>query len=87
VRQSEYVDRLVERLLAPLRQSGQYDGTAIVILSDHGYRFHGHERDLLQIPFIAKHAGQHTKVDASEPERGEVLLKRFLESACDPGLR
>jgi hypothetical protein len=84
VRQTAFVDRLVERLLAPLRQSGQFDATAVAVLSDHGYRFRGRERDELQIPFIAKRPGQKTRIDVSEPERGEVLLKRFLESACDP---
>jgi hypothetical protein len=82
VRQTGFVDRLLERLLAPLRRSGQYDSTAIAVLSDHGYRFRGGERDPLQIPFIAKHAGQRARVDVSEAERGEVLLKRFVETAC-----
>jgi hypothetical protein len=83
VRQTAFVDRLLERLLAPLRRSGQFDSTAIVVLSDHGYRFKGSERDPLQIPFIAKRAGQRGRIDISEAERGEVLLKRFVETACE----
>jgi hypothetical protein len=82
-RQTMFVDRLLERLLEPLRRSDRYDTTAIVVLSDHGYRFHGRERDPLQIPFIGKRAGQTARIDVSEAGRGEVLLKRFVETACE----
>ena len=84
VRQTAFVDRLLERLLAPLRDAGQYDSTAIVILSDHGYRFQGGSATPAD-PVHRQECGAEGEDDASEPAQGEMLLKRFLETACDPG--
>ena len=41
VRQLQYTDRLVGELLTGLEQSGVYDASHVVLLSDHGFRFGG----------------------------------------------
>ncbi len=82
VRQLQYADRLVGELVAPLRATGAYETTTVVILSDHGFRFGGRERDPLHIPFMVKLAGQHARVDVATAARGESLLKEIVEGSC-----
>jgi hypothetical protein len=85
VRQLAYVDRVVGETLSGLRQSGTYDRSTIVLLSDHGWRFGGTtERDVLHVPFIAKFPNQRERRDISESEQGELLLKQVLEQSCSP---
>ena len=81
-RQLRYVDRLVGDLLGTLRRNGTFDGTTIVILADHGYRFGEGERDPLHIPFIVKAPGQQDRVVVDASLRGESLLKQVLEGSC-----
>jgi len=81
-RQVRYVDTLFGRLMQHMREEGTYDGTTIVVLADHGFRFGGAERNPLQIPFIVKKAGQKDRVDVEVPMRGELMLKQVLEEAC-----
>jgi hypothetical protein len=83
--QVRYADRLFGRLMQRMRDQGTYDGTTIVLLADHGFRFGGAERDPLQIPFIVKKAGQGTAMSIDAPVRGELMLKSVLEDACRPG--
>lgn len=85
VRQLQYVDRLVGELVAHMREAGTYDGTTVVILSDHGYRFGGRERDPLHIPFIVKGAGQRTSATVTASIPGESLLKQVVQDACVRG--
>ena len=59
-----------------------YETTTVVILSDHGFRFGGRERNPLHIPFIVKHAGEQMTVDVTSADRGERLLKEIVESSC-----
>lgn len=82
VQQLQFVDRLVGDLVDHLHSNGEYETTTVVILSDHGFRFGGRERDPLHIPFIVKHAGQQTRVDLTPAERGERLLKEIVERSC-----
>jgi len=82
VRQLQYVDRLAGELLDHLRSTGTYETTTVVILSDHGFRFGGRERDPLHIPFMVKLAGQHERVDVTTALRGERLLKDVVEGSC-----
>lgn len=82
VRQLQYVDRLVGDLVARLRSTGAYETTTVVLLSDHGFRFGGRERDPLHIPFMVKLAGQHDRVNVTSASRGERLLKDIVEGSC-----
>jgi hypothetical protein len=81
-RQVRYVDRLFGQLLEGLRRAGAYDGTTVVVLADHGYRFGGRDRDPLQIPFIVKRAGQQQRAEVRAERQGETLLRDILAGAC-----
>lgn len=61
-----WVDDAVGSLMAELKRSGMYDGTLVVLLSDHGEEFwehgsvgHGHTlyEELLHVPFLVKLPG------------------------------
>ena len=80
--QVEYVDRLLGELMEALRREDAYDGTTVVVLADHGYRFGGRERDPLQIPFIVKHAGQRQRAEVRAEHQGATLLREILANAC-----
>jgi arylsulfatase A-like enzyme len=81
-RQVGYVDRLFGSLMQHMHAEGTYDGTTIVVLADHGFRFGGAEKNSRQIPFIVKRAGQRTREDVSTPMAGELLLKQVLQTSC-----
>ena len=81
-RQVRYVDSLFGRLMEHLRAEGTYDGTTVVVLADHGFRFGGAERNPFQIPFIVKHARQRDRKEVTTPMAGEQLLKQVLENSC-----
>jgi choline-sulfatase len=69
-----WVDDAVGSLIAELKRSGMYDGTLVVLLSDHGEEFwehgsvgHGHTLydELLHVPFLVKLSGSAPRtVDA-----------------------
>jgi phosphoglycerol transferase MdoB-like AlkP superfamily enzyme len=80
--QVKYVDRLLGALMEELRRDGAYDGTTVVVLADHGYRFGGRERDPLQIPFIVKEAGQQSRAEVRAEREGATLLRETLAGAC-----
>jgi hypothetical protein len=82
VGQLGYVDRLVGEIVAGMRQEGSFDRSTVIVLADHGYRFGGHERDTLHIPFIVKRAGQTTRDDVTAPQRGERLLRDIVGGSC-----
>jgi hypothetical protein len=82
VRQVAYVDRLVGDLLARLDRDPRFAAATVAVLSDHGFRFGGRERDPMQIPFIVRHPGQRTRVDVTAPEHGEILLRDIVTGAC-----
>ncbi len=77
-----YVDRLFGTLMQHMHADATYDGTTIVVLADHGFRFGGAEKNPLQIPFIVKKAGQRAREDVRTPMAGELLLKQVLEQSC-----
>jgi len=82
VRQLRYVDRLVGDFVDHLRSTGAHETTTVVLLSDHGFRFGGRERDPLRIVFMVKLAGQHEKAAVATASRGERLLKEVVEGSC-----
>jgi hypothetical protein len=82
VDQVRYADRLFGELLTDLEESGADETSTIVLLSDHGFRFGGRESDPRHIPFVVRRAGQRERADVWTEERGELLLRRVLESAC-----
>ena len=85
-RQIDYVDRLLGEFRIYLEQAGLYDRSTVILLSDHGWRFGGgNEPDPLHVPFIARMPGQPQRVDVTDPQRGEVLLKQVLEASCPVG--
>jgi hypothetical protein len=83
VRQLGYVDRLVGDIVGGMQRDGTFDDSTLVILADHGYRFGGRERDKLHIPFIVKRAGQTTRADVAERQRGELLLRNIVGGSCE----
>ncbi len=70
VLQMQFVDRLVGRLLARLRQTGLYDKCLLVVAADHGICFNVNDSrrsitpanlpDILSIPLFLKTPGQTT---------------------------
>ncbi len=69
-----YVDLLIGRLIARLHQQGLYDSSLIVVVADHGARFHAggsrrgtsgaHFADILNVPLIVKLPGQKRGVQS-----------------------
>ncbi len=67
-----YVDALVGRLLAKLRQQDLYDSALIILVADHGASFrpgasrrgwtHEHFADILNVPLLVKLPGQQQGV-------------------------
>ncbi len=71
--QVKYVDKLVGDLLTTLEESGTFDDTMVVVVSDHGLTFTpGHRRgvpstptnapDVLPVPLFVKYPGQREGV-------------------------
>lgn len=81
-RQVRFTDRLLGELMQRLESARTFDGTTLVVLSDHGFRFGGRETDARHVPFIVKATGQHAPSTVATPERGETLLPQVLRSAC-----
>jgi hypothetical protein len=82
VRQTQYVDGLVDAVLAHMRAEGSYDRTTLVILSDHGFRFGGRDRDPRHIPFLVKEAGQTEGRGNDEPHQAAELLRDLVADSC-----
>jgi hypothetical protein len=84
-RQVRYADRLLGDVVDRMQRDGSFDSTTLVVLSDHGYRFGGRDRDPLHIPFIVKAAGQHAaRIDTSARPAAE-LLRSLVTQACPAG--
>jgi len=82
VRQLQFVDTLVGRITDALARRGDLARSWVVVLSDHGYRFGGRERDPARVPFIVKAPGQVDRAEVRDPERAEQLLIRTVRDAC-----
>lgn len=82
VREVEYVDGYVGRLVEALRGAGLYDDTVIVFTSDHGealgeHGFVGHVENLfdemLHVPLIVKPAAGSTALPLLDASRDELV--------------
>jgi hypothetical protein len=82
VRQIRYVDRLVDTIVTHMQADGAFDRTTLVVLSDHGFRFGGRERDPRHIPMIVKDAGQTSSRQDDQPRQAAGLLRDLVESSC-----
>lgn len=82
VRQVHYVDRLVAAVVTHMREEGSFDGTTLVVLSDHGFRFGGRDRDPKHIPFIVKQAGQTTSREDDRSHQAAELLRDLVVNSC-----
>ena len=65
VRQVEYVDTVVGKLVSELKALDKFDNSAIIIFSDHNFRSRFPE-DKDHIVFMVKHAGQNQRVDIQD---------------------
>ena len=83
VAQIHYVDRLVGELLAKLQAPGSLDRTTVVLFADHGFRSGGQEQNSRHVPFMVRKAGQTSRVDVTEDEPGEQLLRSLVQT-CTP---
>jgi hypothetical protein len=81
-RQIRYVDRLVGQILAAMQRDGSYDDATVIVMSDHGFRFGGRERDPMHIPFIVKEPGQTARRDMDAPAPAVSLLPAVLAQNC-----
>lgn len=75
-RQVEYVDTMMGEFVAELKSLNKFDGSTIVILSDHNYRalFPDRERDVV---LIVKHAKQNERKDIWDSTNVSDVLKIF----------
>jgi hypothetical protein len=81
-RQLRYVDRLLDTVVSHMQNDGSFDRTTLVVLSDHGFRFGGRDRDPRHIPFIVKEAGQATARQDEEPRQAAELLRDLVAGSC-----
>jgi hypothetical protein len=81
-RQIRYVDRLVATIVSAMQRDGSYDRATIVLMSDHGFRFGGRERDPMHIPFIVKAPGESARKDVAAPVQAAQLLPQILTKKC-----
>jgi hypothetical protein len=84
VGQIEYVDHLLDAIVTRMQADGSFDRTTLVVLSDHGFRFGGRDRDPRHIPFIVKAAGQTRATEDDEPHQAAELLRNLVASSCHP---
>lgn len=82
IREVEYVDRYVGRLVEALRAAGLYDDSVIVFTSDHGEALgeHGHVGhvenlfdEMLRVPLIVKPPVGSAALPALQASRGELV--------------
>jgi hypothetical protein len=78
VKQLKYVDHIVGRLIAELKNHKRFHNSYVVLLSDHAYRImrKGNAR---RIPLIVKRPGQKRREDIYETTRAEVRLMTILD--------
>ncbi len=78
--QLRYVDQMIGHIVAALREAGVFDGSTVVIMSDHEYRALTDPRFVSHIPLIVKHSGQREPALVSEPARAEEVLHAIVQS-------
>ena len=78
IKQVEYCDVLLGKIIEKLKELGKFDSSEIIVLSDHNYRleFPGRENS---IPLIVKQMNSKTRKDIYETVRAEELLNKELE--------
>jgi hypothetical protein len=86
--QSEFVDRLIGRLVDTLQEQGVWDDTLLAITADHGISFlpgemkrgvtAANRRDVLQVPLLLKLPGQKRGVHHREARSTLDLLPTLL---------
>ena len=81
-RQLHYVDRLVDAVVTRMQKDDSFDRTTLVVLSDHGFRFGGRDKDPRHIPFIVKEAGQRAGDQDVEPHQAAELLRNLVADSC-----
>lgn len=89
------VDQMISRIIATLKERGDYEETLIVVTSDHGEAFGeksfrdnitlaqhviGAHECLLHVPLLVKSPGQREGEERTEP----ATLTRFPDVATDP---
>ncbi len=78
IKQLKYVDHILGRLIAELKNHKRFHDSYVVILSDHAYRIM-RKGDARRIPLIVKRPGQKHREDMHETTRAEVLLRTILD--------
>jgi arylsulfatase A-like enzyme len=88
-----WVDAAVGSLMADLKRSGLYEGTLILLLSDHGEELwehggvgHGHTlfEELLHVPFLVKLPGETRRGPVEIPVSTASLAATILDFAGRP---
>ncbi|MBN2491489.1 MAG: sulfatase [Planctomycetes bacterium] len=93
----QHVDQAVGRVLGALKRLGIYDGSLLVVTSDHGEEFfehggldHGHTlyQELLHVPLLLKRPGAREGHRVRERVTNRSLFPTLLELCSDvrPGL-
>ena len=70
--QLRYADRLFGGLVDELKQAGRWDGSWVILMSDHGSHFQDWSADPAEkrhVPFMVKAPGQAGRQDLREPNR------------------
>ena len=93
VRETEYLDRYVGKIIGMLKANGVYDDTMIIITADHGqefmeqgYMYHGiyvHD-EIVRIPLIVKYPkGMQPK--PAKGYKGLTTLNKMIKSVAEGG--
>ncbi|MCX5810120.1 MAG: sulfatase-like hydrolase/transferase [Proteobacteria bacterium] len=74
----EYADHLLGELINKMERNGIFEGSEIIILSDHNYRIMFPDKQS-HIPLIIKNPYQKAKKDILEPAHAEQALREVIE--------
>ena len=78
-RQLRYVDTLAGMLIDRLEQADVFDGSTLVVMSDHEFRWAQLvEADKAHIPLIIKRPGQRSREDVTEPVKANAVLEQLV---------
>ena len=78
----EYVDTVVGRLVAALKEAGAFDESVVVITSDHEYRGeHLDPEEGAHVPLLIKRAGQRGREIVTDPVQSERILAGLFQPA------
>jgi arylsulfatase A-like enzyme len=72
----------VDAVVTRMQKDDSFDRTTLVVLSDHGFRFGGRDKDPRHIPFIVKEAGQRAGDQDVEPHQAAELLRNLVADSC-----